>query len=381
MSFEEALALARQVTTAPEALAALASHARAEVREAVAGNPSAPAAALREGLLEWPEAVLANPTWDLMQLEQPDLLESLDPARQQLVAASPRCPVGWAERVLRSPDADDEVQQCLLLNGALPLEARRRAFCAHEPGWQAGEALALAAALGEDFWSLVVRADFDEDTGGSPDPSLTEADLCWLAERGPLGQWLAVRQPGCPVPLLEAEARYPSPLRRAEVARHPRAPAGLRRALAADEDPRVRAAVAMAPELEVGVAVALALDPSSLVQAAVLGRASLAEEVVQALLERGSGQALEWLARREDLPVQVLAALARDAQVKVRVALAERARLPAEVVAVLAVDPAKAVRGALAMSGAATVEEVERLAADPEREVAEMARFALLRRR
>jgi hypothetical protein len=361
----EALALAGRLDAPQALLAALAAHPSPEVRRALACNPSAPTEHLLGALLlEWPDEVLANPTLDLLLLGQPDLLSSLPDAQRRAEAASPRCPWGWAESVLQGARGAEAVRVALLKNGALPLGLRHRGYGAQPPYWRAHASDGLGAALGPAFWSLVTARDFEPPSPGA------EA-LAQLAATGALGRWLAVKQAGCALELLEEAARSPDMGVRAGVARHPRATPALLLQLAVDPDEQVRRRVAMHPALPVALAVELVTDPSDEVAAALVRPTlqALAPQVALAVATRGPLAARHDLAGRKDLPREVLEILALDEDALVRQRIAGQPHLPDELVQVLASDGSASVRAAVAWSAAARGEVLQQLRRDPVAEV------------
>ncbi len=112
------LELAQNVTTAPDALAKLASSRVAKVRLAVARNPNSPAFVLAKLAVFFPKAVLENPLLEWLRFENPAWFTELPAYARLSFLASEACPSAW----LTSPDLDLEGRLAALQNPLLPPE-------------------------------------------------------------------------------------------------------------------------------------------------------------------------------------------------------------------------------------------------------------------
>lgn len=77
MDIERARQLAKDETTAPEILQELATSEDYLTRQSVAANPNTPTEILLKLGVEFPEELLNNPIFDLLLLENPNLIKDI----------------------------------------------------------------------------------------------------------------------------------------------------------------------------------------------------------------------------------------------------------------------------------------------------------------
>ncbi len=257
------------------------------------------------------EAALANPSLPLMAVEHPNLWAMLTHFVRERVAASPRCPVSFAEWVihatrLKTQGEDEEYRskhihmRALLRNPVLLTSLRREAFLLLRLRLNAEELQGflptLQGVLTPDEYTLLSRAL-------TPGGELASSEVEALAKLGWQGAALALCFPTCPAALIErlwprmdaigqlslmshpnlsaatlAEA-LTAPMRqlRATAAKRGRLTAEQFRDAALGAD--LRLAVAINPGLPVEWAEHLAADPNEYQRAALAKNPSLPPEV------------------------------------------------------------------------------------------------------
>lgn len=203
--------------TEPARLDALAAHADAEVREAVARHPRTPEATLRR-------MVKADESLASYVLENPALSASLWPSMVEIGS-------GWIlERIAASAHAPPDVLRAVAAQVAHRLSA---GYEGSEDAFDASDVDDILEALAENPGT----------------PAETLADVARLnaarppGERADLGEALA-KHPDAPAPLLADLARSEDRTARLAVAANRRTAAAVLESLAGDEDWDVREAVA-----------------------------------------------------------------------------------------------------------------------------------------
>jgi hypothetical protein len=101
MLAEESTTLARLVARNPAApesvLKKLASHADATVRKWVTAHPSTPPSVLVKLATQFPEQLLDNPAFDILLLENPNLLNELPVGTRRSLLKREKCPLSFME--------------------------------------------------------------------------------------------------------------------------------------------------------------------------------------------------------------------------------------------------------------------------------------------
>ena len=93
---------------------------------AEARSPATSPARLAELMLRHAEAVLANPAFQLLLVENPHFWTTLP--HPGILAGARYCPADFVQWVLAQPDAGAALLHELVLNRALPVHLRRAAF-------------------------------------------------------------------------------------------------------------------------------------------------------------------------------------------------------------------------------------------------------------
>jgi hypothetical protein len=358
---------AQSHATPPEVLAALAEHELLRVRNAVARNPNTPADVLVALMERTSAQVLKNPAFSLLLLEHPALFAGLSRRAAAHVARSKACPepfMDWVERQHPWGGLADQ----LLHNVHVPLARRRRIFWARPAMTHDGPEgrRFVKGLLGAEAYALLLRVGvrFTRADTQPVDPSVTPAQLQWLADQGPLGSRLALGHPSCPPGVVARFASGNEAARLAAVG-HPQLPEDSRAALAADASVAVRAAlVGQAHALPHALLLQLCADPAEAVRLAVARRWRLDEAQAAALLSGATWSVWLSLASDRTLPPGALDTLSRAALVDVRKTLAWNAGLTPAAFQTLGSDPAWQVRQIIASREAAPRDLLDRLRGD-----------------
>jgi hypothetical protein len=199
------LKLAHDPRTPPAQLRTMAQDPM--LRAAVAGNPNTPSDLLVELTQDGPDAVLQNPAFELMLLDDPDLWGQLPGLR--LLAASPCCPDALAHWFLRQSTVaggeHEALREPLAANLAFPVALRQRVR------FQAPAALrlevtaeALESSVGTVCADTLVALGMElQDLPSQVDASLHPSAVHALCELGPLAHLRAAAHPSCPDDWLE----------------------------------------------------------------------------------------------------------------------------------------------------------------------------------
>jgi hypothetical protein len=298
-----------------------------------AQDPNASPEVLLGLLVSQPQAVLANPAFDLLLLELPDLWGRLSEAALRAVAAEPGCPlalVDWGLKV----GLPSVVRAQLVLNPALPLEKREQLFCQAAFLGSASPGLAREAGLSERLIQLLVRTRAFEERWQGGDPlvrpdlpaALGPGELAELGGFGELGRLLALEQPGCPQAVVVECARSAPLALRAAAASHARLPREAMGPLARDGAEAVRQGVARNPGASSEVLRLLAEDESLLVVCTVATHPALPSALAEALAGHESPLVRRSLGSNVSLSPRLAERLRADPDPDVRRSL-EMARL------------------------------------------------------
>lgn len=294
------------------------AHLRAEARD-----PATPLQRLIELMGKHLDDVLQNPAWPLLVVEQPGLWRMLRPGLLLALAQSPRCPVEFADWVIRNEDRPN-LHRALMDNPAVPAATQRQLFLERLPDltlWHFYRPR-LPALLGAEVLALLEHAGAGERR---PAPvALTAAEFDQLAKLGRVGLQLALRHRACPRALRE-RAWHGSPQTRNWVLAHPDAdPAWLTEALQGP-DPRLRRTAAQNPSLSRAQLEAAAADPEA--NHMVASNPSLPPEWVERFLAHRDANVRSGLSYNPALPESAQLQLIRDPEPMVRMGLRDNPAL------------------------------------------------------
>ncbi len=96
--------VASNPNTKPQMLRKLATAAEWELRQLVAGNPNTPIDLLWQLGIDFPEVVLSNPIFELLQVEQPHLVAEIPAAALTSLLQCERVPIGFMEYAVKQQD-------------------------------------------------------------------------------------------------------------------------------------------------------------------------------------------------------------------------------------------------------------------------------------
>jgi hypothetical protein len=96
--------IATSPNTNPKLLRQIASGKHGELRRLVASNPNTPTDVLWMLAIDFPEAVLSNPIWDLLQVEQLDLVAKIPPASLTSLLQCDRVPRKFMDYAVTQQD-------------------------------------------------------------------------------------------------------------------------------------------------------------------------------------------------------------------------------------------------------------------------------------
>ncbi|MEH1854683.1 MAG: hypothetical protein V7L11_24110 [Nostoc sp.] len=224
-------ALASAVDTWVVVLEELSLHPQPEVREAVARNPNTPTEVLLKLGKEFPDAITANPIFNLLLLENPEShFVRLSLARSTTTSESAIAQLSKIE--------DEEILCAVARNPKTPLHILEQLVENPPP-------------FCDDYYYDDHEFDYDHFfTTIVQNPNTSESLLLQLAERGISNVQMAIaKNPKAPLSLLNtfADWRY-FPMHKA-IARNPQAPSAILEKLAGENEKEIRDLVKNHPNI------------------------------------------------------------------------------------------------------------------------------------
>ena len=356
-SSDAELTKARDPATAPERLTALTRSRRREVRDAVVGNPNAPAEVIERLGPGHPEALAGNPLLAWLAVEDADFLRGIGPrARRRLLTRIDSGALWWATRY-----GDDDDRLAALANPVLPSSA---------VGWLVEHGSLVVAEAAAD------HVNFDGDRGAAVDDGPRATLPVATVDADALDQFFALG--AAPTWLLPAAGASSETWLRRRAAEHPDCPPATLRTLLLDDEPAVRtaarrhpavpsAAAALADAMGATSAPSREAGPAGVAPAVAVG--DLGPQDVAWL--RASEAGRSWLGTRSDLPPDLLIAMVGSESWRERAAVAAGPSLTGTTALPLAIDPDPDVRAALAANPRCPTLLLALLAGDDEAKVVE----------
>lgn len=336
----QATSLARLVARNPAApeyvLKKLGSHSDATVRKWVTAHPSTPPSVLIKLATQFPEQLLENPVFDILLLENPDLLNQLPVGTRRSLVKREKCPVIILEWLAN--DDDEAIHLALAMNPNTP--------------WHVLQELAKSNSkkVANAAQSHVRFNEIGRSKGHVPEVDLSRA----LALEGLTGPEETAAARMLPWLICVGDREHPGALQALRnwardqmealpLASNPHSAAATLASLAGSERVEIRIKVAKNRSAPVAVLERLATDPEEEVRICV--------------------------AARRDTPPRVLGGLSVDTLDKVRATVAKNPAAPEEILANLAVDKKNTVRTQVAGNIATPPKLLQRLAQDNSPEV------------
>ncbi len=356
-SIDAELTQARDPATAPERLAALTRSRRREVRDAVVGNPNAPAAVIERLGPGHPEALAGNPLLAWLAVEDADFLRGIGPrARRRLLTRIDSGALWWATR-----HGDDDDRLAVLANPALPSSA---------VAWLVEHGSLVVAEAAAD------HVNFDGARGAAVDDNSPATLPVAAVDADALDQFFALG--AAPTWLLPAAGASGETWLRRRAAEHPHCPPATLRTLLLDDEPAVRTAARSHPAVPPAAAALADAMGATTGPSRDAGPAGAAPAVAVADLGpqdlawlRASEAGRSWLGARSDLPADLLISMVGSESWRERAAVAAGPSLTGTTALPLAIDPDPDVRAALAANPRCPTLLLALLAGDDEAKVVE----------
>jgi hypothetical protein len=332
---------------------------------------------------QFPEQLLENPIFDILLLENPNLLNELPVGTRRSLLKREKCPVSFLEWLAK--DEDEGVQLALAMNPNTPRHVLKNLA--------KGSSKRVASAARKHVNFPASGRSNGRDSGDELSKALTlerlpESEeavaarmLTWLPCVGDtndrqvprnLGTWARAQMEALPLassPYSDAAAlrdlagSHRDDIRRA-VAKNSSAPADVIARLAADPTTEVRLAVAKRSDASEKVLRDLAIDADAEVRAAVAANRMVPNDVL-AKLARDKREGVRWqVARNRATPVEVLGRLAQDKSVGVRYQVAAHPHTPQPILDQFANGNIEDLRLIVARNPATRPDTLARLAKD-----------------
>ncbi|MEH2059718.1 MAG: hypothetical protein V7K97_26895 [Nostoc sp.] len=276
-------ALASAVDTSVVVLEELSLHPQPEVREAVARNPNTPIEVLLKLGKEFPDAITANPIFNLLLLENPDShFVRLSLARSTTTSESAIARLSKIE--------DEEILCAVARNPKTPLHILEQ-LLENPPTFYDDE-------NADEF-------DFDElFIAIVQNPNTSESLLLQLAERGSSNVKMAIAQnPKAPLSLLNQFADWRNFRMHKAIARNPQAPSAILEKLAGENEKEIRDLVKNHPNVsETAIAIINFIE----------GKPGTSIDLLELLASDRRASVRPLVATHPSTPAKVLEKLAQD---------------------------------------------------------------------
>lgn len=350
--------VARNAAASATLLKKLGSHSDATVRKWVTLHPNTPPKVLAKLATQFPEQLLDNPAFDVLLLENPDLLNELPAGTRRSLLKREKCPVSFLAWLAQ--DDDEGVQLALAMNANTPQHIVDKLASSRFKAVRMAARHHVNLTGGRPPPALGIQRQLRTELNNvqSADTALRRSLLPWVIARGQpkddlsknLSDWLFKLLVF--VPLLDRQGVPPSLLRE----------------WAEDWVVQVRQGVAGHSSTSADVLHFLTGDSAETVRAAVAWNRRTAPEDLQSLAEDGFA---EIVAANISAPPAVLARLAVHDSDWVRMEVAANVSSPAEALQTLATDNRKLVRVFVAENPSCPGAVLSSLAASRETEIRE----------
>lgn len=299
---ETRLAIAKDERTSPDLLAQLALDEYAEIRQAVASNPSTPPAILLKLGQELPEQVVANPIFTILRLENPESQF----ARLSL-ARSSTTPVEILENLAQLPD--EEILCATALNPNTPVAILEQ-FVQNPP-----QIYDYEDPDGTEFERLFACV--------AKNPNTPESILIQLVNRaGSSVNYALAENPHTPVGILEKFAQWKNLTMHQALVRNPNAPTAVLEKLAGEQSQEIRNLVKAHPHAsEMAVAIAMFMED----------KYTAPIHLLEQFATHSSPHVRRLVAARSDTPSHVLELLVLDSEEDLPLQIAEHRNASATV--------------------------------------------------
>ena len=375
--------LARQValnpSTPPELLQKLAKSGNATTRLHVAANPNTPTKVLLNLGSEFPEALLDNPIFPLLLLENPNLVDEIPLSTLESLLKCETVPVSFLEQAANKWDR--QVRLAVATNARTPKAALAKL------GQSSDAQIAELARLHVN-WAGEITEGWHEAAREAMQKTTTlvviqdREYLRELAKIGLLTEWVIqhlLRLRGNSVidlvlqgvaswvhnfpHILELLAKDNKWEIRLAVAQNPNTPASILEELARRSDREIRMALAQNPSTPASILEELARDWHWEIKMAVAHNPNTSARILEQL-RREDYTYEQGVARNPNTPEKILEQLAQDNSCYVRSSVARNPNIPVRILEQLAQDNTWHVRWSIAANPNTPVRILKQLAKD-----------------
>ncbi|XGB38675.1 MAG: hypothetical protein LVT47_10160 [Cyanobacteria bacterium LVE1205-1] len=156
--------MAKNSTTPPDILKTLGESDDKATRQSIAGNPNSPTDTLTRLATQFPEEVIQNPVFDLLLLENPNLLSEIPLASLRSLLKRQSIPIAFLSWAAKHEDVG--VQLAVVLNPLTPAKAVKGLVMSPYPNVRAAAKLHINYAEADDdfdwqrvFWEKIGTDD------------------------------------------------------------------------------------------------------------------------------------------------------------------------------------------------------------------------------
>ena len=326
MDAEQIWRQAQDENTSPEILAKLAKSKDKEILRLVAGNPNTPVKILEKLGEEFPDAIVANPIFNLLLIENPEnkfLLLSLARASTTSVDKLKELASCREEIIVKAVVKNSKTPASILDNAYKSLGHRLpiKAFLENRNTGDATLARIVMRFSGKtesDYRSILEH------------PNASEITINMIK--------LKDKRKNIPARFLEEFASNEDRNIRCQVSRYPNVSAKVLEKLSLDNDTWIRKNVAAHPNTSIKTIEKLARDEHFEVRYAVATSNNISPKLAQLLLQDENHYVRKEIARNIKTPIEIIDKLVEDDEPEVRGAVAARKDISEENAYILAHD-------------------------------------------
>ena len=326
MNAEEIRRQAQDENTSPEILAKLAKRKDKEILRLVAGNPNTPVETLEKLGEEFSDAIVANPIFDLLLLENPEnkfLLLSLARASTTSVDKLKELASCREEIIVKAVVKNSKTPASILDNAYKNLGHRLpvKAFLENQNTGDATLARMIMRFSGiteSDYRSILEHPNVSEIT----------TNMIKLKDK----------RKNIPARFLEKFASNEDRNIRCQVSRYPSVSAKVLEKLSLDDDTWIRKNVAAHSNTSIETIKKLAIDENREIRAAVAASNNISSELAKLLSQDENHYVREKIAKNLKTPIEIINKLVEDDEPEVRGAVAARKDISEENAYILAHD-------------------------------------------
>jgi hypothetical protein len=339
------LLIAANPAAPPEWLASLRQNTNTALRREAVKNPNTPIQTLFLMGAEFPQDLLANPTFSLSFLENPDLFRKVHNHLLAAIAPLPELPLPLMQKAVYE---HEHIRRQASKNPSLTEEFAF--YLAGDERFDIRQSTFKNSSLSPEKRELLRRLGVspDHQAPQPADKNLSAQELAICCQSGGFAQWMVARHPNVTVDQLERISGSAYLMAVAGAARNEKTPAATLLKIYEKNLYNDQVAVGLLENpnlpLEIVNQFAARSNTPHAYKIALAARPELSAAQLEAFSKSGRISVRAAVAKNPSTPAHVLSALSADTSGPVRIALASHPNLPDADVTILSKDKSSAVR-------------------------------------